>query len=768
MIITEETGVLASTARISRADQQRPHIHLMTNTLETGGSERQFLALAGCLQQDHFRVSMSCLKRKGSLMRGIQGIAEFDLGGSFLSLRAQHARVELGRALRSQHVDIAHSFDFYSNLMLIPSARLAGTPVVIGCHRQIGDLLTPLQFAVQNLVFRLCDRVVCNSEAAAERLIDHGLPESKVTIIRNGLRSSAYADAVPALPERPGWVRIGLIARMNHPVKNHSLFLRAAARLTHKFPSLEFLLVGDGPLRQELETVAAKLGLGPQAIFLGERDDIAEVLAAMDISVLPSSSESLSNVILESMAAGLPVVASRVGGNTELVRHGETGLLVPPDDEDRLVDAMECFILQPDFRQECGRRAMALARKDFGLERMRDQHEQLYLHLLELKRPRLRWLSPPQPRGPGQSTTTRVSIVAASPAWIGGHSVQAELLTRCWQNDPTVVANFIPIDPALPRPLEWVGRIPYLRTILREPLYLARLWRGIRDADIVHVFSASYWSFLLTVVPAWLISRLRGKKLLVNYHSGEAEDHLRRWRSARFVLNHVDSIVVPSEYLATVFQEFGLRAQPVPNVVDVNRFTYRPRQPLRPRLLCTRGFELYYRVDLVVRAFARLKERFPDSRLCLVGKGSQEKLICALVRELNAADVEFTGPVSRQKIGSFYDRSDIFINASYLDNMPISILEAFASGTPVVTTAPEGIQFLVEHERTGLLCAPSDWQALAENVVRLLMEPGLASRLAQNAHEELRHYQWEAVREKWLEVYHSLRAQCDSTAQAEE
>jgi len=117
-----------------------------------------------------------------------------------------------------------------------------------------------------------------------------------------------------ALPPRPGVVRVGLIARMNSPVKNHSVFLRAAARLAPRFPSLEILLVGDGPLRPVLERMTKTLGLVDRVRFLGERQDIPAVLAAMDISVLPSLSESLSKTVLESRAAGKPVVAAHVGG----------------------------------------------------------------------------------------------------------------------------------------------------------------------------------------------------------------------------------------------------------------------------------------------------------------------------------------------------------------------------------------------------------------------------------------------------------------------
>ena len=357
---------------------------------------------------------------------------------------------------------------------------------------------------------------------------------------------------------------------------------------------------------------------------------------------------------------------------------------------------------------------------------------------------------------PSSSKRLRVAIVAPSLRYIGGQSAQADLLLRFWQNDPDVDISFLPVDPPLPRALAWAESIPGLRTILREPIYFWRLWRGLKDVDVAHIFSASYWSFLLAPAPAWLFTKMRGSKGLVNYHSGEARDHLQRFRSAKFVLSRVDKIVVPSGYLVDVFREFGLPASAVPNIVDLAQFRYRERAPLRPHLVCTRGFSTYYSVDVVVRAFAEVKKEYPEAQLDLVGNGPLEADVRKLVSDLSLTGVNFTGVVSRREIGNYYDQADIFINASWLDNMPLSVIEAFAAGTPVVTTSPECMPYLVEHERTGLLSPVGDEKALAANVIRLLRDPALAARLAQNAHHESRNYTWEAVRQQWLNTYRGL------------
>jgi glycosyltransferase involved in cell wall biosynthesis len=357
---------------------------------------------------------------------------------------------------------------------------------------------------------------------------------------------------------------------------------------------------------------------------------------------------------------------------------------------------------------------------------------------------------------PTPSRRLRVGIVAPSLRYVGGQAVQADLLLRLWQNDPYIDISFIPVDPPLPRALAWGERVPGLRTLFREPIYFWHLWRQLKHVDVAHIFSASYWSFVISPAPAWFFAKLRGKKTIVNYRSGEARDHLQRFRSAKFVLSRVDRIVAPSGYLVDVFREFNLAAVVVPNLVDLSQFRYRERTPLRPHLVCTRGFHQYYSIDVVVKAFAEVKKEFPNARLDLVGGGPLENEIRKLVAELKLSGVNFTGVASRQTIGKYYDDADIFINASWLDNMPVSVIEAFGCGTPVVTTSPESMPYLVENERTGLLSKVGDEKALAANVIRLLRNPQLATSLARNAYEESRKFTWEAVRDQWVQVYRDV------------
>ncbi len=370
------------------SDIQPPiSLFLMINTLETGGSERQFTVLAQNLIQPQFGTHLGCVSRRGPLAYNFPDAAQFPLGGSLYGWRSLRTRLNLIGHLRHHRVQVAHAFDFYSNLTMIPAAKLARVPVVIGSHRQLGDLMTPKQFRAQAAAFRWCDAVVCNSQAAADRLIAAGLKPDKIAVIGNALPAEVFVAAAAALPKPAGVVRVGMVARMNHRYKNHSGFLRIAAQVHRRMPNAEFVLVGDGPLREDLEREAASLGLGDSAIFLGDRQDMPAVMASIDVAVNTSDSESLSNVILEAMAAGLPAVAYNVGGNGELLS-ADRGSLIPAGDETAFAEAVSGLLANDALRKQQGSNAREFAQEHFGLDRVRQRYADLYCTLLDKKRGR--------------------------------------------------------------------------------------------------------------------------------------------------------------------------------------------------------------------------------------------------------------------------------------------------------------------------------------------------------------------------------------------
>src|SRR5262249_39529109 len=175
---------------------------------------------------------------------------------------------------------------------------------------------------------------------------------------------------------------------------------------------------------------------------------------------------------------------------------------------------------------------------------------------------------------------------------------------------------------------------------------------------------ASYLSFVLAPTPAILLARLCGKKIVLNYHSGEAEDHLSRWRRTTApVMKMADEIVVPSAYLVEVFRRFGLRARPVFNVVDTGMFVYRERRPLRPVFLSNRNLEALYNVSCILRAFQIIQRRYPTARLTIAGDGKQRRALEREARDLGLRNTEFRGQVTPELMSGLYREADIYLNS---------------------------------------------------------------------------------------------------------
>ena len=351
----------------------------------------------------------------------------------------------------------------------------------------------------------------------------------------------------------------------------------------------------------------------------------------------------------------------------------------------------------------------------------------------------------------------RLLIVAPSLDILGGQAVQADRLLQRLRQEPGLEVDLLPVNPRLPGALRKLQAIKYVRTFVTSIAYIASLFNRVRKYDVIHIFSASYLSFLLAPTPAILISRLYGKGILLNYHSGEADDHLWRWRrSAIPTLKLADQLIVPSEYLVEVFAEFGLPAKAIYNLIETDRFSFRERSVLRPKFLSNRNFEKHYGVDRVLRAFARIQTHIPEAQLVVAGDGPERVALEQLARELKLQKTEFVGRVDHDRVIELYDANDVFLNGSEIDNQPLSILEAFACGLPVVTTDAGGIPYMVDNGRTGLIAAKRDDEQLAATALRLFAEPELAQRLIQEGREECRKYRWESVRGDWLKVYSEL------------
>jgi L-malate glycosyltransferase len=360
-------------------------------------------------------------------------------------------------------------------------------------------------------------------------------------------------------------------------------------------------------------------------------------------------------------------------------------------------------------------------------------------------------------RHAGRQRPLRVCILAPSIRILGGQSRQAERLMLGLANEPSVEIGFISHDVNLPPPLRVLQRVKYVRTAVTALVYwvtaIARLWRY----DVIHAYSASYWSYVVCVVPIVLLGKLYGKKVLLNYHSGEAADHLANWRlTAIPIIRLADMIVVPSGYLVDIFARFGLRARAIHNVVEVDEFRYRERRPIRPVFLTSRLHEPLYNVPCVLRAFAIIQRQRPEASLVVAGDGWMRPQLEQLANELGLRNTRFVGRVPWHSMPDLYDASDVYLTATNIDNMPGSVIECLSCGLPVVTTNAGGIPYIVTHEETALIVPRDDHEALAAQALRLLEDDGLAVQLGRGGRQACKTFTWPAVREAWLSAYHEL------------
>ena len=360
----------------------------MLTNFHIGGTERQVANLVSRLDSSRFDLHLACLLNSGELLEEMEHLRiprpEFQISRLY-SPKTFRQAARLARYIRGNRIQIVHSYGFYPNVFAIPAARLAGAAIVASI-RDTGDGLTPVQRRIQKLICRMANCVLVNADAIRRTLIDQGYRPDNIVVIRNGIHLPPVRERANGVELRhtlglPQSARIVLVFSRLNQLKGVDYFLDAAVLVSKRFADVCFVVAGDGAHRKALEERAAGLGLGNRILFTGFRTDIADLLAEAAVAVLPSLSEGLSNSLLESMASGVPAIATRVGGNPEVIEDGVTGLLVPPRDAGGLADAMCRLLSDRDLAArfgEAGRRRVA---EHFSVDRTVFETERLYCQL---------------------------------------------------------------------------------------------------------------------------------------------------------------------------------------------------------------------------------------------------------------------------------------------------------------------------------------------------------------------------------------------------
>jgi L-malate glycosyltransferase len=359
----------------------------------------------------------------------------------------------------------------------------------------------------------------------------------------------------------------------------------------------------------------------------------------------------------------------------------------------------------------------------------------------------------------GQAEPVRVLIIGPSMDILGGQAVQVADLLEILQPLKHLNVTFFPINPRPPKFLSWVRDVRYLRTLVTFVLYFSRLVFEARKHQVIHIFSAGLTSYSLWTIPALYFGRLYKKKLILNYHDGQAEQHLRDFPSARKTMAWADRIITPSFFLVDVFAKHGIKANSIFNIIETNRFHYRRRRQLRPIFMTNRILEPLYNVDCILRAFQIIQGHYADATLTIAHDGVCRPALERLAQELQLKNTQFIGKVPHDRVADLYDAADIYVTSPNIDCMPVSLLESFASGIPIVATAAGGIPYISKDRVSALHVPINDHEALAARCIELLENPDLVTHITDGGQEEVKKYHWKPVQTQWAALYTELAAE---------
>jgi L-malate glycosyltransferase len=662
---------------------------------------------------------------------------------------------------RLRRVDVVHVFSAsYLSFLLAPMpavliARLLRKPVVLNYRSgEASDHLKRSRIA-RSLLRRVHSNVVPSAFLQDVFARFHIAAEIIPNIV--DLELFAFRARTSFAPR--------LVSTRNfEPIYNVGCTLRAFEIVQARYPDATLTLVGAGSQTDLLarEVAAHKLR---NVRFTGAvpPGEMWRHYAEADIYLQTPEIDNMPTSVLEAFASGCAVVSTSAGGVPAILTDEVHGYLVPCGDAAAAADRVIRLVENPESARQMAARARETC-EGYRWTSVRGRWLALYRRIARSSsssrtssRGRVAVLS----RRDSRTTAARraslhVALVAPALRILGGHAVQADRLLACWANDSDVRASLLPINPAPPAPFSALSRVKFVRTVLTQVIYWPLLFRQLRSADIAHVFSASYWSFLLSPLPAIVVARLLGKPVIVNYRSGEAPDHLKRSAIARFALRRADLNVVSSKFLHDVFCDFGIATQMIPDIVDLERFAFRQRDVFQPRVLCTRNFEALYNIGCTLRAFAIVQATYPDASLTLVGSGSHFDSLQRLASSLNLRNVRFVGAVPPDDIWRYYADADIYLQTPDIDNMPASVIEAFASGCVVVSTDAGGVPTILTDGVNGYTVPCGDYRAAAERTLRVIEDPETARRLAAAARDSCERYRWVAVRSQWLRLYQRL------------
>lgn len=773
-------------------------IHIIDN-LHIAGAQRHLLMLVSGLSNTNYSTEIICLGTKDeNLINGLSvPVMTFKMD-CIWQLRFWLDFMRLIKFLSKNKPDMVHTYLNTSNVFGVLAAKLAGVTVVISSRRDLGQFRSGIIGLLERFTARLSDKVICVSEAVRKHCIKKdGIPVHKTEVVYNGVEvASLKVDEFTSsrvknnLVIRENELVVGMIATMDREEKGHKEFIEAAALVVKEIPNVKFLLIGDGHLRKSYELRAMNSGYKDNLIFLGNRNNISELLSIMDVSVNASYSEGMSNTILESMAAGVPVVATAVDGNLETVKslqfdytdlrldyedeNHATGILVPPKNPQAMAKAIIKILKDKNLAGKMGENARKLVSGKFTLSTMINNYSQLYQDLLAAK------------SIPHLCSSASFNLCSSVPKKIG----YVVSLFPCW-SETFILNEIIELEKrgfgitifSIRKDLEeftqhkakqFLKNTRYAHTskviiallywLLKRPLVFASLilivlnqrYASFREAlkNIYAFFAGCYFANIaekerLTHIHAHfatypaLTALVMSKLIDIPFtFTAHAHDIFLDKTLLKEKIDAAKAIIAISNYNKRYISDYCQngaysKVKVIHCGLDLKDFSgidseHKVNTVLSVgRLTRMKGFEY------LIRACSRLRNHIPI-QCHIIGDGPLRDKLERLIIALGARNyIKIEGVLDNDSIkrsmkdGAAFILPSVWDKQDGQDGIPVVLMEAMASGIPVVSSNISGIPELVEDGKTGLLVEPGNVEQLSQKILQLLNDKEMQSHLAQ-------------------------------------
>ena len=762
-------------------------------SLEHGGAEAVVVDLANSCSGDH-EITICCLKRRGDLADRLDpnvGLVCLERGeGNDFTLPWR-----IAREARRHDIEMLHSHSWGVFLETVAASWLTGSRsvhTVHGPYLKHGKSLAQrararLRRSLERLAARRVEGIACVAASVREFVTHEMRLPTKVSVIHNGIPDYVAPSPSPPAQDARRLVSVGRLAA----VKSYDVLLRAFAQISHNRPRLRLTLVGDGPERENLERLAERLCVSSSVDFVGFRDDVADLLAEQDMFVLSSQHEGISIAILEAMRAGLPVVATRVGGVPDTVVDGVTGVLVPPDDARSMAATIDRLLECPSGLRSIGAAGRAVQQRQFSLERMREQYLELYgagsppavsieSELDQVGRP-LRILYHHRTQGRGAEGVHIASIVGA----LGDMGHQVTVLGPPGV-DPMATAGAAPVDKAAVRTR---GATSVWKLISRyapgwifeiaEIGYNVLAWWRLRQAWQQGEYDLIYERYAFYLVAGARFASRRGVPFVLEANEVNGLDERARPQSmpqlcGRFeadLFRRCTGVLAVSSYLRWRIVRRGVhpqRVRVVPNAINpaaacrTNLRDDRVRELRQQYGLNGRTvvgfagwFDHWDRLDLLLAAVQRLAPQNPNLVAMFIGDGPEAPQLVEMARSMGVdGHVIFTGAVPRDQMNDHLALLDAAVLPhSNRFGSPVVLFEFMAQGLPIVAPRLDPITDVLRDGVTGMLFEPLDLEQMVDAIAAVLESAELRRRLSETArHRVSTEHTWERNAGAILEI----------------